>query len=139
MSWSEVFKAMEEGARKAILEGRDVENDTPEYEYYRLKGMIELHPGTTNLGPIVEGRFVGHINLWNPETKAYDKTGDPVDLKLSSEVGRFEIDQKIYADRERALKIPILGESQDGPPQKVGVLRGTIPAHRRLAGRAAGG
>jgi hypothetical protein len=130
-SWTEVFQTMKEAARKAAREGGDVELDTgfrePEYQYYRLKGNIELRPGTTSIGPIVEGTFAGHINLWNPETQTYEETGDAVELNLSSEVGRFEIDRKIYADRERALKIPILGESQDGRPQKVGVLRGTIP------------
>ena len=93
----------------------------------RLKGEIELRPITTNIGPQVEGRFTGHINLWNAETKTYDETGEAVELPLSSEVGKFEIDQKIYADRQRSIKIPIVGESEDGRPQRAGVLRGTIP------------
>jgi hypothetical protein len=131
VAWPEAFKALEEARKQAIQKGQgaavDGEVSEPEYQYYRLKGEVELRPISTNIGPQVEGRFTGHINLWNAETKTYDETGDAVELPLSSEVGRFEIDRKIYADRQRSLKIPIVGEGDDGRPHKAGVLRGTIP------------
>lgn len=131
MAWPEVMKVLEEAKKKAIEEGRNVTinvgAEEPKYQFYRLKGEIELRPATSDIGPIVEGRFTGHIHLWNAETKSYDETGEAVELPLSSEVGKFEIDPKIYADRQRSLKIPILGESENRRPRRVGVLRGTIP------------
>lgn len=127
-----ISKAIKEMERRWMEGEREFtvgtgESPDPEYQYYRLKGQIELRPTASDIGPQVEGRFTGHINPWNADTQSYEETGEAVEFPLSSEVGKFEIDPKIYADRQRSLKIPILGESENGRPERVGVLRGTIP------------
>ncbi len=129
---SKAFQALEDAYWKMLSEGREVKVDlgtTPEagYAYYKLTGKIELHPIGSEMGPAVEGRFIGQVSLLNPNTNSTQEAGESVELKLSSEVGRFKIDPKVYADRERALKIPVADTGKAGRPERVGVLRGTIP------------
>ena len=127
-----MIKAAEEAYWKALREGRSevkVKLETGnggEFRTYGVEGQIELHPIQSYLGPAVEGRFSGHVMIWNPETKSLEKTGERIELKLNSSGGRFGLGPKIYADEERELGIDVV-ESESGQLKRVGELTGTIP------------
>jgi len=108
------------------LEGREEAPATEDVRQFAVRGRIELRPIAGIIGPAVAGRLTGNILLWNPESNEFDKLGEPIELDLSSVVGRFEIDRKIYADQERPLRIDVVDDGEKDRPQKIGVLRGTI-------------
>ena len=68
---SETIKSIEEAYWKALREGRSKVKlkmgKDEDYPVYEVEGRIELHPTQTDFGPAVEGRFAGHVMMWNPE------------------------------------------------------------------------
>ena len=111
----------------APFQGRVRMGDEDSHDYYEVNGTIELEPADSFVGPVVEGRFTGQRMKLDFSLKPIPESAEPVEFLLSSEVGRFDIEREIYADAERALKIPIVEPSELGRPEPVGVLRGTIP------------
>ncbi len=111
----------------APFHGRVMLENGDSIEYFEVNGHIELQPAGSFVGPVVEGRFTGERMNLDPALQPIPETAQPVEFELSSAVGRFEIDRKIYADPERALKIPIVAEAQSGRPERIGILRGTVP------------
>lgn len=111
----------------APFHGRVMLENRATVEYYEVDGQIELQPAESFIGPVVQGRFTGTRMELDSSLRPIPETSEPVEFLLSSEVGRFELDREIYADRERALKIPIVEGSPQQRPERIGMLRGTIP------------
>lgn len=112
----------------APFEGRMMLENGEAAAFYELRGQIELEPGSSVVGPIALGRFIGKQTELDPSTlEPKPETAQEVEYLLSSEAGRFELDRSIYADRRRSLKIPVVEKSAQGRPERIGVLRGTIP------------
>lgn len=126
---AEAVKAVEDAVAEQEPEEKRAESDEEDdVKRFAVEGRIELRPTSAfHGGPAVEGRLTGHLLKWNPDTGNFDNPSEPIELKLSSVVGRFELAREIYADPNRELRIDVVDDEGKKWPRKIGVLRGTIP------------